>query len=144
MKTKTKVIIGAAAAVVLLIVLGAAVIIGAGAYVFSKVGSPEQVARSHKAKADGAAYGATVDQQGCMVKGYTLDKPADSFDLSGEEYVKACLKASRPTPNFCDGVPFVLDRKWFADECQKAGQDTEACITAFIAKRNFCLMDRRS
>lgn len=143
MKTNKKILIGVAvgAALLILIVLGA--IVAGGAYIYHLAGDPELTAKLHKAKADGTAFGATTDQTGCMEKGFTLRVPVDAFDISGENFVNACLHASRPSPDFCAGVPFVFDREWFADECDKAGHHDAACTNAFIAKRNFCRMDSK-
>jgi hypothetical protein len=58
-------------------------------------------------------------------------------------FTDACLKASKPTPNFCDGVPGVFsmkDTEWGAVECRKAGVDPEktACIHVTKRKIQFC------
>ena len=143
MKTKTEIVIGSLLAVFLLGGLVVAAVVGGFAFLVHKFDDPELKAKDVKAKADGTEFGKTTDQNGCMEKGFKLTPAASSFDVSNTTFVNACLHASRPTANFCDGVPFVLDRKWFDDQCQIVGHNNEQCSTAFIAKRNFCRMDSK-
>lgn len=143
MKTKTKIVIGSLLAIFLLGCLVVAGVVGGFVYLFHKFDDPTLKAKLNRAKADGTEFGKTTDQNGCMVKAFMLSPAADSFDMSNTTFVNACLHASRPTANFCDGVPFVLDRKWFDDQCDKVGHVNEPCTSAFIAKRNFCQMDSK-
>lgn len=141
MRTRTKVIIGSAAAVLLIGILGVAGIVGGSYYLVRKLDDPELVKKKEAAKRDGAEFGKTTDQNGCMERAYSLEIPKDSFDLSNDYFIKACLKSSRPTASFCDGVPLMLDRDWFKNQCSAVGQNTDACIDAFRAKRDFCRLD---
>ena len=141
MKTKTKIILGVSLTLVLLAGTGAAIIAGAAYYVVNELNIPERIEKLEKAKADGIEYAKTTDQNGCMEKGFRLSPPADSYDIGNVTFVRECLGASRPTAHFCDGVPFVLDRQWFAHQCKLAGHETDSCTTAFIAKRDYCRMD---
>ncbi len=141
MKTRTKIIIGTAIAVLLLGFLGVGGIVGGAYYIFGRLDDPELVKKKEAAKHDGTEYGKTTDQNGCMEKAYALEIPKDSFDLSNDYFIKACLKSSRPTANFCDGVPLMLDRDWFKNQCSTVGHNTDACIDAFRAKRDFCRLD---
>lgn len=143
MKTKTKIIVGSLLLVFLLILLAVAALVGGFAYLYQKAGDPVIKAKVDKAKADGTQFGKSTDQNGCMEKGFTLVPPTESFDVSNEYFVKACLHASRPTANFCDGVPLMLDRKWFDDQCEKAGRDNQQCTVTFLAKRDFCRLDSK-
>jgi hypothetical protein len=143
MTTKKKIFIaiGASGALIILLVLGAIAV--GGTYVYKKFSDPVLAAKLSKATADGSAYGAGVDQDACMQKGFTLEPPVNPFDNADEKFVDACLHASRPSPDFCNGVPFILDLKWFHSECEKVGHDNTACYNAFVAKRNFCKMDTK-
>ena len=141
MKTRTKIILGVSLALVL---CGAAAIIiigGAAVYFSREINLPERVEKMKKAKTDGIEFAKTTDQNGCMEKGFSLKPAADSFDISNVTFVKECLNASRPTANFCDGVPFMLKRDWFEDQCRTFGENNDSCVTAFIAKRDYCQMD---
>jgi len=141
MKTLTKVLIGSVVGLLLIGVLGVGAIVGGVYYVYRKVDDPELRKKSDAAKIAGAEFAKNVDQEGCMNKAYTLDVPADTFDMSNHYFTKSCLKASRPTPGFCDGVPFTMDRDWFQKQCDVADRSHEACIAAYTAKRDFCRLD---
>ena len=138
MKTRTKVIIGIVSGVLILGLIAVGVIVGVSYYVLQRIDNPELVKKHEAAKKDGTEFGKTTDQNGCMEKGFTLPPPSDSFDTSNHYFVKACLRSSRPTANFCDGVPFLLDRDWFAKQCSGFDNNT-ACIEAFTAKKDFCV-----
>lgn len=141
MNKKTKIILGAAFALVLVAVIAVAGIAGAVVYAWNKFDFPEKVEKREKAKAAGIEFAKTADQNGCLKKGFALKPPTDTFDVSNVTFVEECLKAAAPNPDFCDGVPFIFNREWFSEQCQVAGRDRDACISTFIAKRNYCHMD---
>jgi hypothetical protein len=141
MTTRTKIIIGIVSGVLIIGLLVVGGIVGVSYYVLKRVDNPELAKKRENAKSDGADFGKTTDQNGCMEKGFTLPSPSDSFDLSNHYFVKACLRSSRPTTSFCDGVPFLLDRDWFKKQCDKFGDNNATCIEAFTAKRDFCRLD---
>ncbi len=141
MKTGTKIVISAVTAVLLIGFVAVAGIVGGTYYVIKKVDDPVLVKKREAAKAEGAEFGKTTDQNGCMEKTYLREVRTDSFDTSNHDFAKACIKASRPTPNFCDGVPLMLDRDWFQAQCKTAGQNHDSCIDAYTAKRDFCRLD---
>ena len=140
MKTKTKIIVGSISAVLLLIFLVIVGIFGFFVYVGGRLENPALKQKTAQAKADGAAFGKTTDQNGCIEKGYLLEAPTDSFDMSSQKFLNECLNASRPSTDFCEGVPFVFDRQWFDEQCKKVGHNDDSCINALIAKRNYCQM----
>ncbi len=143
MKTKAKIIIGVSSVFVLITIMAIAAVVGFFLYVDHKLQNPALKQKVSQAKADGTVFGKTTDQNGCMEKGFSLETPTDSFDSSNETFLNACLNSSRPTDDFCEGVPFVFDRKWFDEQCRKAGHNTEQCVSAFIAKRNYCRMGEK-
>ena len=57
-------------------------------------------------------------------------------------FAKACWKASRPTPGFCDGVPKPLDilraSRWQVEQSRKAGVDEQYGGQIFAAQRTYC------
>ena len=108
------------------------------------MGDPVLKAKLDKAKADGAEFGKTTDQDGCMTKAYALAPTDDGWDISQEEFTKGCLLSSKPSPGFCDDVPFIFRREWFANQCKAVGQNDNSCLTAFIAKRNACMMGSKN
>ena len=96
---------------------------------------------------EGRGYGATRDQQACMTEGMKRSASVGLVDFSGAlgltAFVDACLEASRPTPNFCDGVPSFFSMKeneWGSALCRKAGVDPEktACIHVTKRKHQLC------
>lgn len=137
-KTRTKIIIGSVLAVFLFGFLAVAGIAGGIAYLVKEVESPERVEKRNKAKAAGLEFAKTADQNGCMEKSFSLEDSSDTFDLSGEEFTQNCLTASRPTANFCEGVPFLFKREWVREQCEKVGHETNPCYAAFSQKIDFC------
>jgi hypothetical protein len=89
--------------------------------------------KRNQANIDGREFGKTTDWNGCLEKGLTL--PNDLINKSS--FTSGCLRTSRPTPDFCEGVP-GYDQKWAGEQCKKAGDNTDSCIQAFDAKRSFC------
>jgi hypothetical protein len=96
---------------------------------------------------EGRDFGRTVDQSACIAEGMRRSKSIGLIDLSRgvrlATFTDACLEASRPTPNFCDGVPSfwsMKDSEWGAAECRKAGVDPErtACIHVTKRKHEVC------
>ena len=137
MKKGTKVVIGVVITVLLIIGLVIGGLVGGFFYLDYKLSEFRQ--ENKQGEVDGREFGKTTDQNGCMEKGFTLSLPNNSYDLSNVSFINGCLKSSRPTPDFCEGVPFLLNRKWFDEQCQKVGHNTDSCKVAFIAKRNFCM-----
>lgn len=100
-----------------------------------------------KFEAEGREFGANTDQQGCMDEGMRRSKSAGLIDLSGglqlASFTDACLKASRATAGFCDGVPSLWSMKeseWGSEVCRKAGLDPEktGCVHVTKRKHDFC------
>ena len=86
-----------------------------------------------QATLDGREFGKTTDQNGCMEKGINLPN-----DFSSKwSFTSGCLRTSRPTPDFCKGVP-GYDDKWADEQCKKVGDNKDSCIQAFNTKRSFC------
>jgi len=88
------------------------------------------IARVKQARIDGREFAKTTDQNDCMEKGFTFSNDS-SFFMSG------CLRTSRPTPDFCQGVPF-WEPKLAEEQCKKFGGNKDSCIQAFQAKPSFC------
>ncbi|HEY0461394.1 MAG TPA: hypothetical protein VGC97_19825 [Pyrinomonadaceae bacterium] len=141
MKTKTKIIGVVLAAGGLTAILAVVGVVSLWEYAGAKLRSPEIRKINDKGIADGIAFGKNTDQNGCLEKGFTLEEKNNSFDLSNDYFLEKCLIASRPTPNFCTGVPFVSGGRWEENECQKIGRDTAQCLAAMSAKRNYCRSD---
>ena len=97
------------------------------------------------AKAEGVSFGKNVDQQSCILEGLRRGKSSSLTDpsLAVNAFTEECLKAAKPTPNFCDGVPSywsMQDNKWKVEQCRKSGHDEirTGCTQVFMAKHRFC------
>lgn len=105
-----------------------------------------------RAVKEGAEFGKTTDNAGCQAKIVPMIKSTPVTDLNGvlkvQYYFNACLEASRPTPNFCDGVadPYkdiFNDDKGKDAECEKLGmKDSLTCRQVIDEKLDFCAKKR--
>lgn len=95
----------------------------------------------------GQEFGKSTDQAGCLKEGLSRSKSAsflNIFESSNNTYfVSGCLKTSRPTPNFCDGVPSISNPahfEWEKEECRKNGLDPvkTGCLLVLDEKVNIC------
>lgn len=98
-------------------------------------------------EAEGREFGKTHDQQGCMDEGMRRSRSIGVIDLAAGiqlgAFVDACFTTSRPTPNFCEGVPGLFSFKeteWGKAECRRVGIDPEktACIHVTKRKHEYC------
>ena len=134
MNTSTKVVLGIAGGVVIAGLVVVVLLVGGFLYV-DKTMKDAYVAQE-KVRAAGTAFGKTTDQAGCIQKTIDLDDPSDAFDYL---FISHCLEESRPTPNFCDGVPPPLSASnWEVQECRRIGRDTPHCHSAYTGKMFFC------
>jgi hypothetical protein len=135
---KAVLIIGA---LVVLLIAGVA---GLGVYVWKKHG-PGLVASGQQGLAEGKEFGARTDNQGCVDEGVARQRKAVGFGelMKSGIFLRSCLDASRPVPNFCDGVPgalqFVKAVEWRKAQCEKygLGQDQQ-CPQLFQQVQQFC------
>jgi hypothetical protein len=140
---KVVLIIGA---VVVLLIVGAA---GLGVYVWKKHG-PALVASGQQGLAEGKEFGAQTDNQGCVDEGVARQRKAAGFAdlMKSGIFLRSCLDASRPVPNFCDGVPRALQLmktvEWRKAQCEKygLGQDQQ-CPQLFQQVQQFCELRAR-
>ena len=119
MKKGTKIVIGVVMTVFLIIGLVLGGLVGGFFYFDHKFN--EFKPRNEQAEVDGIEFGKTTDQNGCMEKGFTIPISDDRFDFYNNRFINGCLSSSRPIPDFCEGVPFRFNSKWFDEQCQKAG-----------------------
>jgi len=137
MKKGTKIILGVVLTVILIIGLAVGGLVGGFFYLDHQLSEFKQ--KDEQAEIDGREFGKTTDQNGCMEKGFTIPISDERFDFYNNRFINGCLSSSRPIPDFCEGVPFLFDRKWFDEQCKKVGHNTDSCLFAFIAKRDFCI-----
>lgn len=102
-----------------------------------------------KSMNDGTEFGKTTDNLGCQTKVVSMIRSLDGININEtlkmQYYFTACLEASRPTPNFCDGVanPFAdifNDDKSKDAECTKLGlEGSITCRQVIEEKLDFCM-----
>ena len=105
-----------------------------------------------KATKDGAEFGKTTDNTGCQTKIVPMIKEVPVTDLNGvlrlQYFFTACLEASRPTANFCQGAanPYAdifNDDKGKDAECEKLGlKGSITCRQVMDEKLDFCANKR--
>ena len=143
MTKNTKIFLGVGCGLVLIV--GLVVVIGG--FIAVRTWGPQFIESTTRGDAEGREFGKTTDRQGCMKEGMERSRSKGVLDLgAGMElsiFVDSCLKVSRETPNFCDGVPSMFSfeaNDWAAGECKKAGLDPEktACVHILKRKHQFC------
>jgi hypothetical protein len=131
--------------VIVVLIAGVA---GLGVYVWKKHG-PALVETGKQGMEEGRAFGEGTDNQGCVDEGVARERKAVGFGelMKSGIFLRSCLDASRPTPNFCDGVPgalqFVKTAEWRKAQCDKYGfgQDQQ-CQQLFQQVQQFCEQQR--
>ncbi len=120
----------------------------AAIFVLVRLTNTEESKREYEAKrVEGRELGKAMDQAGCMKEGLVRAKRMTRWEIkrgvANEVFVEDCLKTSRPTAGFCDGVPALWklkDDEWTEDQCEKAGMDDmrTGCTSVFHAKLTVC------
>lgn len=97
---------------------------------------------------EGTAFGKTTDNSGCQTKVSEIIKPLSETDINGsvkaQYFFKGCLGTSRPSPNFCDGLPseyadILNNGKAKENECQKLGfGGSPNCRQVMKEKLDYC------
>ncbi len=143
--TVIKILIGIAAGFILLVAL-----ITGGSFLFVHFTVDENYRKAvAEKKIEGANFGKTTDQAGCFSEGMkrsekiTLVSPMkDQAEL--ESFVESCLPESRPTKDFCEGVPadyaLPLIEHWKSRKCLEAGlgEGSSGCDYVLEQQINFC------
>ena len=99
---------------------------------------------------EGAAYGKSTDEQGCLdeavARHQRAEGLADAIKLS--VFMRACLESSKTTPGFCESVPgrmeFMKSIAWQQQQCRHYGLSPERqCGQLFQQVQQFCEMRRQ-
>ena len=138
MKPITKIILGVGMTIFLVVGLIIVGFVGWLFYLDQQMSSPEVTQMTKKGEADGIEFAKTTDQNGCMEKGFSFESRVNNVDQAVSTFVRSCLKSSKPTPNFCEGVPEFMFVKWVDEQCEKASK-YESCVRANLAKRDYCM-----
>jgi hypothetical protein len=141
-KKGTKIVLGVGCG---LLLIGAVVIVvGLVAVTYIDKRVRESTAESEQR---GREYGQTTDQKGCMDEGMRKSRSIGLLDLGDgiklSAFVDACLEASRPTQDFCHGVPSfwsLKETEWGQIECRRAGIDPDktSCLQVTKRKHEYC------
>lgn len=101
-----------------------------------------------KSAKEGAEFGKTTDNLGCQTEALSMTKSLRDTQINEilkvEYFFDSCLEASRPTPNFCDGLPnaytdILNDHKGKKAECEKLGfRGSAVCSEVIEKKLDFC------
>lgn len=117
---------------------------GTGYYLWKKHG-PGLVANVEQGTKDGRDFGAQTDNQGCVDEGVSRHRGAAGFTdlMKSGIFLRSCLEASRPTPNFCDAVPgpleFTKTIQWRKAQCAKYGMtEAQQCGQFFQQVQQYC------
>ncbi|HEU4456042.1 MAG TPA: hypothetical protein VFR81_23450 [Longimicrobium sp.] len=99
---------------------------------------PEAVA------AEGEAAGRGTDEAGCVEKALAYGGGSVAAILRVGAFADACLRACRPTPGFCDGVPQPTEFRrlisWQREQCRNSRNP--ACQTVMQSKMQACWQRR--
>jgi len=120
---------------------------GACIYVFSKYGREfgEGVKSS---QTEGENFGRGTDDTGCLKEALARNKQNKSITsiVSVNVFLGTCLKESRPSEGFCEGVPLKSSKqeskKWAAQKCAEAGQSGITCEAMFQVVQSYCENDQ--
>lgn|GEM_PF-1999192 len=92
----------------------------------------------------GTRFAAKTDNAGCLVEAMRRQdacKDAECRKLASV-FIVACLPASRPTKDFCAGVPspasIVETTAWRVRVCDQSGRAPEPCYAFFTNLQVFC------
>jgi hypothetical protein len=133
--TKVKIVIAViVVSLILLVALVALVIF---------IGSDKDYARQYSAAlAEGREVAKQTDQEGCIQRGMARLKgvadPTVTQLAANDAFMSECLKLSRSSTAFCDGVPSVPYQDWIAIQCEKLQRSDQICFGVFDAKHSFC------
>jgi hypothetical protein len=95
---------------IVLISLGAFILVIAavvgGGYWWWQQNGDALIAEVRSAEAEGTRFATSKDDQACADEAVTRVKGAGlTVAVKAQSFLTACLRAARPIPKFCDGVP---------------------------------------
>ncbi|HEX8351431.1 MAG TPA: hypothetical protein VF611_00800 [Pyrinomonadaceae bacterium] len=135
-----KVLLVAGGLLVVLLVMAAV----ASYFVVSRYG-PGLVEAGRQTFTEGAEYGSRTDNEGCLNEAAARQARVDGFTamVRNGVFMEACLRASRPTPGFCDDVPRQMEVMkaitWQHQQCKRFGLKPEQqCGQLFQGVQRFC------
>ena len=130
-----------------LLIVGAIILIAVVVTIASWLtGSGKKASQQSAAKMkEGAVFGETTNQQGCIYEGLKRASKLGllDFDAQGanEDFVLGCLPSSAASPGFCDGVPSGFKNifvDWTKKKCEKVNLIEPICTGIFDQQIRFC------
>lgn len=127
-------------ALVMLVVLA---ITGMGVYWWSQHGQ-RLVEGVQNAQTEGEAFGRQTDNAGCLEEILSRHRAHHDFSdaLPNSLFLNGCLRTSRPTTGFCEGVPrgneFGATIEWQMQQCRQANLTDSYCGQLFQQVQQHC------
>jgi len=94
---------------------------------------------------EGAVFGETTDQQGCIDEGLKRASKLGLLDFeaqgANEDFVLGCLPSSAASPGFCGGVPSGFKNifvDWTEKKCEKINMPRPICTSIYDEQIRFC------
>jgi hypothetical protein len=94
---------------------------------------------------EGAVFGKTTNQQGCIDEGLKRASKLGLFEFeaqgANEDFVLGCLPSSAASPGFCEGVPSGLKNifvDWTEKKCEKVDMPRPICTSIYDQQIRFC------
>ena len=126
------------------IVLIAGVLIAIGVRYVAK-NKDKLMAQAGQVRADAQEFGRNATDSQCVAEGLSKYRVDASFtgQLKTRIWLDGCLEVSRPTPDFCSGVPlkseFMKTVSWRLEECGKLGFPNDSqCGNLLTAVQDHC------
>ncbi len=139
MSSAGKIILSLIVGFILLVLIAA----GIGIYYVSKY-APNFIEEAKRTESDGSRFGRSTDNAGCLQETLSRTKKDDSLPgmITVNVFFATCLRESKPTPGFCDGVPRESDRpavlEWSNRRCEDVGQKGKTCLAVFQVVQSHC------
>jgi len=133
-----------------LLIVGGVIVVGIGALVYTGYRWWQTSGRTYMvamkdAGNEGSTFARTADNAGCVDAGlarYPRDSSTVSGMLQGSAFLSTCLRASKPTPGFCDDVPPRGQRAemdaWARKKCEVVDGKQTICRGMLGAVQAFC------
>ena len=119
-------------------------VIGVGVYWWSR-NKDALISKGKEQIEQGQQFGRGTDNQGCVDQAIVRYKKQKDFAnaVGSNLFLSACLRTSRPTPDFCVQVPkqteFIKSAQWRREQCFVRELETDTyCQQLFSSVQQFC------
>lgn len=134
---------------IVLIVVGGLILlggVGVGAVVlWVKSSLPQMQKMGQEVTAEGQAFGAKTDGNGCVEEALQRADACDGFlcEVGAGIFLRSCLRAAEISPEFCDGVPspesIMASVSYRTTTCGERGStNVERCGRIIAAIQEYC------